>query len=142
MPWRPQGHNGSRESGAFLLGKRRHGRARIHTFMLYDDLDPRCLDTGIVSFDGRYFGKLWDVCKEQDLTVVGDIHTHPGGSQQSDSDRAHPMIARAGHIALIVPQFAASPVRQTEVGIYRYEGAKRWYIVPSNERRRFLHVGI
>ena len=34
----------------------------------------------------------------------------PAASGQSDSDRAHPIIARAGHLALIVPNFAAPPV--------------------------------
>ena len=38
-------------------------RARVVDFVLYDDLDPRCLDSGIVHFDGRYFGALWDICK-------------------------------------------------------------------------------
>jgi proteasome lid subunit RPN8/RPN11 len=139
---RERGRHGSRESGAFLLGRRRGGRARISEFLLYDDLDPHCLDTGIVSFDGRHFGRLWDICKERGLMVVADVHTHPNGSQQSDSDRAHPMIARAGHLALIVPRFAASPVRRHDIGIYRYQGARQWDAVPAQQRRRFFHIGI
>lgn len=75
-------------SGAFLLGHRRNGRVRIVDFVLYDDLDPNCLDTGIVRFDGRYFGELWALCKDRGFTVVADVHTHPGESGQSDSDRA------------------------------------------------------
>lgn len=137
-----RGLNGGRESGAFLLGHRRGGRARIRDLVLYDDLNPHCLDTGIVCFDGRYFGALWDICKKRNLVVVADVHTHPYGSEQSDSDRAHPMISRAGHVALIVPRFAAPPVRRIDVGIYRYEGGRRWHEVPTQERRRFFHIGI
>lgn len=99
---RERGRNRSRESGAFLLGQRHCGRAQIVDFVLYDDLDPHCLDSGIVRFDGRYFSELWALCKARGLTVVADVHVHPGGSGQSDSDRAHPMISRAGHIALIL----------------------------------------
>ena len=139
---RSRGRHGRRESGAFLLGKRAGGQARIVAFVLYDDLDPTCLDTGIVRFDGRHFGALWGICKERDLVVVADVHTHPRGSEQSDSDRAQPMIARAGHIALILPRFAASPVRRAAIGIYRYEGGKRWHAVPGTHRRRFFHIGI
>ncbi|MGL6097546.1 MAG: hypothetical protein ACRC7O_17330 [Fimbriiglobus sp.] len=139
---RERGRNGSRESGAFLLGTRRTGRARIIDFILYDDLDPHCLDTGIVNFDGRHFGTLWEMCKRRGLVVVADVHTHPGGVGQSDSDRAHPMVSRAGHLALILPRFAAAPVRRDEIGIYRYEGAKRWQPVPPRSRRRFLYIGI
>jgi proteasome lid subunit RPN8/RPN11 len=115
---------------------------RVTQFVLYDDLDPKCLETGIVRFDGRYFGALWELCNRHGLSVVADVHTHPAGSQQSDSDRAYPMISRAGHVALILPNFAASPVRRDEVGIYRYEGSKRWSSVPARNRTRFLHFGL
>jgi len=139
---RQRGRYGRHESGAFLLGHRRDGRTRIVQFVLYDDLDPKCLDTGIVRFDGRHFGALWDLCKQRGLSVVADVHTHPGGSQQSDSDRAHPMISRSGHIALIVPRFATEPVRRSEVGIHRYEGAKHWCPVAAENRRAFFHIGL
>jgi proteasome lid subunit RPN8/RPN11 len=138
---RQRGCNCSRESGAFLLGHRRGGRGRVVQFILYDDLDSACLDTGIVRFDGRHFGKLWDICKQRGLTVIADVHTHPGSSNQSGSDRAHPMISRAGHIALIMPRFAAAPIRLSEIGIYRYGGAKHWSPVPAEERRTFIHIG-
>lgn len=139
---RERGLHGRRESGAFLLGRRRGGRARIVDFILYDDLDPRSLVTGIVRFDGRYFDGLWEACESRSLSVVADVHTHPGSSDQSESDRAHPMISRAGHVALIVPDFAARRVRRATLGVYRYEGSKRWSVVPAGERRRFFHIGI
>jgi len=138
---RARGRKGRRESGAFLLGRRVYGKARIVTYVLYDDLDPKCLDTGIVRFDGRHFGKLWDICRQKRLAVVADVHTHPGGSQQSDSDRAHPMITRAGHIALILPRFAARSER-SEIGLYRYQGAGSWQTVPAGDRRRFFFLAI
>ena len=86
---RERGRGETRESGAFLLGFQKPGRpARIVDFVLYDDLDPRSLDTGIIRFDGKHFGKLWAICRQRRLTVVADVHVHPGGSGQSDSDRA------------------------------------------------------
>ena len=131
-----------RESGAFLLGRREEGRARIVDFVLYDDLDPKVLETGIIRFDGRHFGKLWDLCRESGLTVVADVHTHPGSSVQSPSDQAHPMITRGGHLALIVPRFARAPVHRSEIGLYRYKGARRWETIPRDGRRAFFHVGV
>ena len=131
-----------RESGAFLLGENCGGRARIRSFVLYDDLDPGCLDTGIVRIDGRYFGDLWKICGQRVATVIADVHTHPGGSRQSDSDRAHPMIARSGHLAFIVPDFAAAPVCLEQVGMYRYLGSGQWQSIPRKSRTKFLHIGI
>ena len=139
---RRRGHRKSRESGAFLLGYRQDGKARIVDFVLYDDLDPHCLDTGIVHFDGRYFGDLWAICQSRGLSVVADIHVHPGDSAQSESDRAHPMISKAGHLALILPRFASRPVRRVSTGIYRYMGSKRWMTISPQHRRAFFHIGI
>jgi hypothetical protein len=139
---RDRGRARTRESGAFLLGHDRAGRRRIVDFVLYDDLDPHCLDTGIVRFDGRHFGELWARCKARGLAVVADVHVHPDGVEQSASDRAHPMISRAGHIALILPRFAAAPQLRHEIGIYRYEGAKRWTTIPPAERVAYFHVGL
>ena len=133
---------GIRESGAFLLGKRSNGSSRIVDFILYDDLDPHCLDNGIICFDGRYFGLLWEQCKHRHLSVIADVHTHPGCSRQSDSDRAHPMIAQAGHVAIILPKFARSPVRRTDIGIYQYHGAKKWDMIPADQRCAFFYIGI
>lgn len=134
---------GRAESGAFLLGQRdKQGRARIVDFVLYDDLDPNSLSTGIVHFNGRYFSELWAICEARGLTVVADVHTHPEGAGQSASDQAHPMIARAGHLALIVPNFARGPIRRPDIGIYRYCGGGQWETIPSRNRRAFFTLGL
>ena len=137
---RERGHQGEHESGAFLLGERDDARARITDFVLYDDLDRRSLDSGIVRFDGRYYGALWDRCRRDRISVVADVHTHPFGAGQSPSDRAHPMVSAPGHIALILPHFAMCEMSVVEVGMYHYLGAKRWYTVPIHERELFLKL--
>lgn len=139
---RERGRDCSRESGAFLLGYREGTAARIVDFVLYDDLDPHSLDSGIVRFNGRYFSELWAICKARGLTVVADVHVHPQGSGQSNSDRDHPMISRAGHIALILPDFAIGAQPRCGIGIYRYLGSKQWQAVPASERPSFFHIGL
>ena len=125
-----------------MLGRRQGGRARILDFALYDDLDPGSLDTGIVRFDGRHFGELWALCKAKGLIVVADVHVHPGGTGQSASDRAHPMIAVKGHVALILPRFAVQPLPRREIGMYRYQGGKQWSTIPAVDRKAFFHIGL
>jgi proteasome lid subunit RPN8/RPN11 len=116
---------GRRESGAFLLGRDGTSR-RITSIVFYDEIDPAAFDTGIIVIDGGSMGDLWRICRERGEVVLADVHTHPGGAGQSESDRMHPMIAEPGHIALIVPRFAAEPVRLGQIGLYRYLGGFRW----------------
>lgn len=92
----------------------------------FDDLDPDCL-RGSIHFDGRAFSRLWDVCEAKGLIVAADVHTHPGPCvQQSAIDKANPMVANAGHVALIVPNLATRPVRPKEVGVHEYRGDGGW----------------
>lgn len=117
------------ESGAFLLGHQVSGEI-VHT-VFYETLDPSVYDRGIVEFDGSRFSQLWAHCKQRRLSVLADIHTHPGSAHQSDSDRAHPMIGRRGHIAVIVPNYARHPLELARVGVYEYLSAGRWVDKPS-----------
>ena len=133
---------GRRESGAFLLGHQRGRRRIVERFVYYDDLDPRCLDSGIVVFDGTRFGPLWACCRETGLRVVADVHTHGNDHpRQSSLDRDNPMIATPGHIALIVPDFARHPVRSTQLGIYEYRGEHRWFEHNDRNAARFFYIG-
>ncbi|QBR02496.1 hypothetical protein [Paraburkholderia pallida] len=130
-----------RESGAFLLGTTDGNRRHIMHYVLYDDLDPHSLDTGIVTLDGQYYGKLWTICRELRRGVVADVHTHPGSSHQSQSDSEHPMISVAGHVSLIIPNFARAPVSRDDIGIYEYRHDGGWNSISACNRKRFLHIG-
>lgn len=115
------------ESGAFLLGHD-EGRVRVITqFLFYDDIDSHCFDRGIVEFNGRLLGKVWGYCRDNSLSVVADVHVHPFGFGQSPSDMHNPIIAKAGHIALILPNFAQGPcLPGGGVGVYEYLGNRQW----------------
>ena len=116
---------GRREAGAFLL-TRPEGKQRVSRIEYFDDLDPHCLK-GHIHFDGRAFSKLWDICEQRGLVVAADVHTHPGRSvRQSAIDIENPMVARAGHIALIVPHLATHAVHPRQVGVHQYAGDDGW----------------
>lgn len=114
------------ESGAFLLGTHDGTLRRVREIVYYDDLDRRAYDTGVVVLHGDAFARLWDVCAARSLPVVGDVHVHALGAGQSRADRENPMIARPGHLALILPRFARPPIRPWTIGIYEYLGDHQW----------------
>lgn len=130
---------GLRESGAFLLGSRSQAR-RIEEFVFYDDIDPNALSNGIVEIDGRRLGDLWVHCRKTGRSVVADVHVHPGHFRQSDSDRANPIIAEVGHMAIILPDFVERETRPGGIGVYEYLGSRNWKD-RSLDRPPSLHVG-
>jgi hypothetical protein len=118
--------NGRRESGAFLLAAASPRNTLVSDIVYFDDLDPDCL-VGAIHIRQRAFGKLWEICAERKLRVIGDIHTHPGsGIGQSLVDRDHPMIATRGHVGVIAPNFAQGVITPNDVGVHLYLGSEGW----------------
>ncbi len=128
--------SGGVESGGFLLGSNRRGRREVKTVAYYDDLDPGCLDTGAILFESRGYSELWRLCSSLDMSVVADVHTHPGSGRQSCIDSDHPMIQTRGHIALVVPDLAVDRPVAPAVGVYEYLGARAWRLAPE-----LLYIG-
>lgn len=133
---------GRHESGAFLLGVERKGRREVTDVVFYDDLDASAYASGVCILHGDAFAKLWALCRERQLSVVADVHTHPGAAFQSGSDRTNPMIATAGHIAIIVPDFAKGADLQARVGIFEYAGSHQWHDRSPRKASGFLYTGL
>lgn len=117
---------GRRESGAFLLASAEAGDEVVRSWLPYDELAPESLNYAYVRLESDAFGRLFDWCSNKGVKVIADIHTHPWGPNQSPSDRAHPMISLAGHVALIVPWFAQRNPHPKDVSFNVYEGSGKW----------------
>src|SRR5947208_15242178 len=67
---------GARESGALLLGLPRRRRPRVTHIAFFDDLEPGSLN-GAVHLTLIGYSRLWALCSELSVEVLGDVHTHP-----------------------------------------------------------------
>ncbi|HYJ89299.1 MAG TPA: hypothetical protein VEW46_24765 [Pyrinomonadaceae bacterium] len=132
---------GRHEAGVFLLGEENRGRLAVKDAVYYDELDPNAYSTGVCVLYGDAFAKLWAICRERSLTVVADAHTHRFAGVQSREDRTNPMVARSGHIAVIVPRYADPPVLHSELGIYEYSGEHTWKNRAGKQAKRFFYTG-
>jgi hypothetical protein len=132
---------GRRESGAFLLAPLASSAPTVAAIVYYDDLDPDALDGGVSLLAGA-FSRLWSHCAREQLRVVGDVHTHPTDIvRQSGIDRANPMVARIGHVAVIVPNLAAGVIQPADVGVHLYRGEDGWSSSFGRDARALLFVG-
>lgn len=129
------------EAGVFLLGIEKDGRHQVNDAVYYDDLDPDAYKTGVCVLHGDAFAKLWALCRDRKLTVVADVHTHPGLAFQSPSDKANPMVARAGHVAVILPFFAKWPIAPKSLAVYEYRGRHEWIDHTYPKTRGFFYSG-
>ena len=124
-----------RESGAFLLGRKGAPAPRIVSYICYDDIDPGAYKAGAIAFHARGYAALWQNCRERNLNVLADVHSHPGPDvRQSQIDQQNPMVPVAGHMAIIVPNFAQAPWWSlTAAGVYEYLGNFQWQTHDANK---------
>ncbi|MEL7496554.1 MAG: Mov34/MPN/PAD-1 family protein [Planctomycetota bacterium] len=128
------------ESGGFVLGRIKGNRKFATLCVYYDELDPYAYSTGVCILESDAFARLWQICREHKMTVLADIHTHPQGAYQSESDRTNPMIAKTGHLAIIVPRFAEGSIWRHELGLFRYKGGHEWTNLSGWQARKTLKV--
>jgi len=133
---------GRRESGAFLLGRSRAGKAKVTSYLCYDDIDPNAYSGGAITFHANGYAALWHYCREEKVEVLADVHTHPGTDvRQSIIDQRHPMVPVAGHTAIILPNFAkTSWWSLMSIGVYEYLGDFRWRAHPQISGRRRVRL--
>jgi proteasome lid subunit RPN8/RPN11 len=129
---------GERESGAFLLARTDGVSRKVASIVYFDDLDPQALN-GAVSIRGEAFGRLWEICEQRSLRVIADVHTHPGDRvHQSHIDAANPMVARRGHVGIIVPHFAQRDTHPGRIGFHVYQGDRSWTSAFGDEAAALL----
>lgn len=138
---RKRGGNGRHESGAFLLGIECENYREVREIVYYDELDPMAYASGECVLHGTSFARLWAMCRDRNLSVVADIHTHPREAFQSAADRTNPMVAIAGHIAIIVPDFASGPDLKGRLKIFEYRGQHSWTERSPAQATNFLYMG-
>jgi proteasome lid subunit RPN8/RPN11 len=135
---------GKGESGAFLLGRQRGTRGRVASYICYDDLDPSAQQRGAIAFHAAGYAALWKLCRERQLQVLADVHTHPTADvRQSGIDQRHPMVPVADHTAMIVPNFGATDWWSLkQVGVYQYLGNFQWRAHGADERPRRVQLSL
>lgn len=124
---------GSQESSAVLLG--RYNTCRVLRCISLEEFDPNCLTNGFISFHSDGYVKLWKYCKENNLVVLADVHTHPSSwTSQSTTDIKNPFVSTLGHVAIIVPNYALCRFQlKPGVGFYEYDGNFEWTTLPHNK---------
>jgi proteasome lid subunit RPN8/RPN11 len=135
---------GVRESGAFLLGRDDRNPACVTSYVCYDDVDPDAYQQGAIAFHANGCAALWQHCRNKQVQLLIDVHTHPGSDvRQSSIDVRHPMLPILGHTAMIVPSFARTAWWSLDaVGVYEYLGGFRWRTHAATARDRRVKLSL
>lgn len=130
---------GGTESGCFVLGRISRAERTAEDVIYFDDIDPDAYHAGAIRLNTAKLSTVYDICEAKGLSVVGDIHVHPLAAFLSTIDEAYPVIAREGHVSVILPYDGRYRVpRQIAINIYRSTG--QWIELPRGKCSKFLGI--
>lgn len=92
----------------------------------------------VVDGDELHRLNLW--LYHQKLTLIAQLHTHPGDAYHSDTDDAFPIATRIGSLSLVVPNFAHDPFTIADCAIYRLAADGSWLALNSIEAARLISI--
>lgn len=84
--------------------------------------------------------KLSNELEKRDLSLLAQVHTHPGNFGHSWGDEKKATSFRLGYVSIVVPDFALNEIYDLSTCyVYEYEGNFKWRLLNSQEiGRRFL----
>lgn len=114
------------------------GRLNGNVFEITDTIIPEQtamkIKAGLLySVDGDELHRINVWLSENNLRLIGQIHSHPNRAYHSETDDAYPIVATLGGISIVVPDFAMRAMDIDDWAIYRLYEKDGWIELTSNE---------
>ncbi len=127
--------------GLGLLVGRQHGE----TFDVSQAVIPaqkhmRTADGVCVIVEGPELHRLNVWLYREKLTLMAQIHSHPGRAYHSDTDDAYAVATAVGCLSLVVPDFGRRPFDLGDVASYRLDAKARWKSLSRAEVARTIII--
>jgi hypothetical protein len=122
---RAQGTRG--QEGLVLWAGVQHGSiVRVESALVPPQIAIRNEEGVCVVVDGQALHKVNVWLFEKRLTLVGQIHSHPGAAYHSATDDAFSIVTALGGVSVVLPEFARHGFDYASSAVYRLVGPGRW----------------
>ena len=78
----------------------------------------------VVSGEDLFLMNVW--LHEHGMRLIAQVHSHPTDAYHSETDEAYPVLAEAGGLSIVVPDFARAPFSLDASAVYRLGADGRW----------------
>lgn len=74
------------------------------------------------------------------MTLIAQIHSHPGRAYHSETDDAYPVISTSGGISIVVPNFAYGQIAIDTWAVYRLSVDNTWIGLTKKEKKSLIII--
>jgi hypothetical protein len=122
------------------------GRQEGVIFEVTDPVIPtqrtgRTADGGLaVIVDGEALFRMNVWLHRHQLTLIAQVHSHPGDAYHSDTDDAYAIQTRVGGLSIVVPDFAHAPFSLQTVAVHRLTPGGVWQLLSPTDVLTLIQV--
>jgi proteasome lid subunit RPN8/RPN11 len=121
------------------------GKEQGDCFQVLEVLIPKqeayALEQGLLyAVGGEELHHLNVYLYENKLSLIAQIHSHPGKAYHSDTDDAFPIMTTVGGISIVVPNFASRPITVDSWAVYRLSKQNQWMELSEVEKNDLLTI--
>ena len=94
----------------------------------------------LYTVDGDELYKINVWLYQNKLTLMSQIHSHPGAAYHSDTDDAFPIIAVNGGLSIVIPNFGFDELSIDTWAVYRLIPDKGWLELSDSEVKALINI--
>lgn len=99
-------------------------------------------EEGLTVFvDGAELHRLNMWLYREGLTLIAQLHSHPGAAYHSATDDAFPIATAIGSLSLVVPDFARAPFALSRCAVYRLSPRGTWIGLDAEQASTLIIIG-
>jgi len=137
---RSVGHNGV-EGIALLLGKFEDEEKFIITASLIPKQEAYRTESGLFYYvGGEELHRINRWAYENKLSLIAQIHSHPGEAYHSSLDDAYAIMSIVGGFSIVIPNFAFGPIDIKLWETYRLSPSSEWKHVAYKEVQKLFEI--
>ncbi len=92
------------------------------------------------SVDGDELHRINIWLYQNKMTLISQIHSHPGEAYHSDTDDRFPIVAEVGGFSIVVPNFAFDPFTLDSLAVYRLLPGRGWCLLSKKEVDNLIQI--
>jgi proteasome lid subunit RPN8/RPN11 len=115
-----------REGVAFWAGRLAADVFEVHAALVPAQIQTRSEEGVGVMITGDELFRMNVWLHKNGMTLVAQLHSHPGEAYHSDTDNDYSIVTQAGSISIVVPDFAHGPFSLDSAAVYRLDARGAW----------------
>lgn len=132
----------SRLEGVALLAgyEDDHGNFQVEATIVPEQESKNMEDGLLYSVSGDELHRINVWLYQNKLTLITQVHSHPGVAYHSDTDDAFPIVAFEGGVSIVIPDFGFGPASPTQWAVYRLQAEGNWVKLDQSEVDGLINI--